>query len=136
MTDTHVVSFGKYKGRACLQNSLKRCDGCRRSWNEVYAGPMLCDATWRRLADEAETLCEDCVRQRSFDRRVRIALADLLPCEFNLFHWPHSYFNLFASIETPPTVVSNKWRVAAAGYWPMCGDTLSAALEREPEVQP
>jgi hypothetical protein len=76
---------------------------------------MLRDATWRRLADKAETLCGHCVLQRSIERQVPITLADLLPCPFNLDNWPHSWFNLFARIERPPTFVSAGWRNAAAG---------------------
>ena len=94
------------------------CDGCRQNWNKVSAGPMLCDGTWRRLADKSETLCGDCILARSIKRQVPITLADLKPCPFNLFGWPQSWFNLFASIARPPTVVSAKWRDAAAGGSP------------------
>jgi hypothetical protein len=73
---------------------------------------MLHDAAWSKIADKNETLCAPCFFQRVNERRVPLSLADLLPCSFNLWHWPHSWFNLFASKEPPPTVIDDEWRSA------------------------
>ena len=97
------------------------CDGCRRRWNKNPApmAPMLHDAAWSKIAAENEMLCGACFFKPLKERDVFLSLADLLPCPFNLFHWPHSWFNLFAGKESPPTVVDDEWRSAwlSGGGW-------------------
>ena len=67
---------------------------------------MLRDETWLKLADKADDLCGDCFFARATERGVPIALADLRPCPFNLFHRPHSWFDLFADGEQPDVVAA------------------------------
>lgn len=47
---------------------------------------MLHDEAWARIADQNETPCDRCVKDRSVERGVPIALTidDLQPCPFNL----------------------------------------------------
>jgi hypothetical protein len=89
--------------------NIDRCDGCRQSFNDVPRAPMLRDAAWRKLADPQAILCAGCMLERAIDRSVDLTLADLLPCPFNLFHAPRSWYHLFAN-GTPP---SDEWRMAA-----------------------
>ena len=63
-----------------------------------------------KLAGKRETLCTDCMFERAIERKVDLGLSSLKPCPVNLFHWPRSYFNLFAQVETPPTRMSPEWR--------------------------
>jgi hypothetical protein len=37
-----------------------KCDGCRRSFDDVPLAPMLIDATWAKLASPRRLLCADC----------------------------------------------------------------------------
>lgn len=109
-----------------------KCDGCRRSWRKVRAGPMLHDEVWHRLAAEHETLCFGCILDRATKRKVDLSIISLLPCAFNLFHWPHSYFNLFQSTARQPLgpTVLNQWRTEAwnGRIWPEIPSRLWAEL--------
>ena len=87
-----------------------RCDGCGKSWRKVSAAPVLHDHIWLQIADTHEILCVGCMFERAAERKVYLELSSLRPCPFNLFHWPRSYFNLFAEMETPPTRVPPEWR--------------------------
>ncbi len=78
------------------------CDNCHEC--DVDVAPMLLDSFWLQLADKHETLCLGCMFDRAIDRKVDLELSSLKPCPFNLLHWPHSWFNLFAEKETPPTL--------------------------------
>ncbi len=49
---------------------------------------------------------------RAMQRRIFLSLQSLEPCVINLWHWPRSWFNLFASLEIPPTRVPAEWRTA------------------------
>jgi hypothetical protein len=60
---------------------------------------MLTDAAWSRLAKQGELLCAECFFARAIERKVPIGLTDVLPCPFNLFHRPLSWFDLFAKGE-------------------------------------
>jgi hypothetical protein len=111
----------------------KCCDGCKRPWRGKNAagrvsrrltlplGPMLHDATWAKLADEDEkVLCAECTSQRAKERGVRLSLADLRPCQYNLFYWPNSWFNLFLGREPSPTIVDDEWMLTwldSRGPW-------------------
>jgi hypothetical protein len=72
-----------------------KCDGCRRSFNDVLLAPVLQDAVWCRLAGEKEVLCADCCFQRASERDIDLTRASLRLCALNLAGWPWSYFNLF-----------------------------------------
>ena len=84
--------------------------------------PMLMDGSWRKLAAPDEELCVKCFLDRAIERRVVLTLADLKPCPVNLFHTPHSWFDLFARDERPEVV--RDWLAMAV-------NNLSAAQERE-----
>jgi hypothetical protein len=88
------------------------CDCCHQEDPDL--SPMLKDDVWQKLADKDEHLlgCE-CFYNRSIERRIPVFFADLLPCAFNLFHRPNSWFDLFLSGE-PDTAVSVEWRQAMA----------------------
>jgi hypothetical protein len=86
------------------------CDNCHRSG--ILLAPMLHDSVWQQFADERESLCVRCMFERANARKGYIGLSSLRPCAFNLFHWPHSFFNLFAKRETPPTRVAPEWHEA------------------------
>ncbi len=77
---------------------------------------MLHDATWLRLARRDEDLCGDCVFERASERDIELTFADLRPCEFNLFHSPDSWFDMFAGwktlAEADPTIAA-AWIAAA-----------------------
>ncbi len=76
--------------------------------------PMLHDAMWRKLAEERETLCFDCMLDRATERQVNLSLTDLLPCPFNLRDWPDSYFNLFRKYEEHiERAARDQWRAQA-----------------------
>ncbi len=78
---------------------------------------MFHDATWQRLADEHERLlCSDCLLTRAIDRQVDLTLADLLPCAFNLFHRPFSWFDLFRKFDPPGAAVPKEWQQVMAAY--------------------
>ena len=51
---------------------------------------MLSDAVWRKLAGRHEMLCAECMFTRAAARDVRLSLASLQPCEFNLMCSPVS----------------------------------------------
>jgi hypothetical protein len=75
-----------------------RCDACNRSLGKVEIAPMLHKEIWQRIAEPAldrgigkngALLCEHCARQRSKYRLGRdLTMADLKPCEFNLYRSP------------------------------------------------
>jgi len=44
--------------------------------------------------------------RRAAESKVELTLASLMPCAFNLFHWPLSWFNRFAQRERPPTIIN------------------------------
>lgn len=85
-----------------------KCDSCHRT--DVSSAPMLHDSVWVQLADEHETLCFSCMLARAKERKVYLSLSSLKPCPVNLFHWPRSWFNLFAKETPPPTRMSPEWR--------------------------
>jgi hypothetical protein len=57
---------------------------------------MLHDEIWQKLADRHERLlCIHCMAGRAVERLGRkLSWADLLPCEANLWGFPHSFFNV------------------------------------------
>jgi hypothetical protein len=95
------------------------CDGCRQSLDQrlrshVELGPIVHDHIWQQLADADERLCDTCMYRRAWDRLGRmLTLADLRPCPWNLFHRPHSWFDLFMRAEREPPRNLAKWRSAA-----------------------
>jgi hypothetical protein len=76
---------------------IPQCDCCHKK--NISLAPMLKDATWQSLAEEHEFLCDKCVFDRAAKRQVDLTFDDLLPCAFNLFHHPQSWFDLFLSAE-------------------------------------
>jgi hypothetical protein len=81
-----------------------------------FAGPVLHDHLWKRIAEHNERmLCGFCVSermQRRFNRDLK--LADLKPCPFNLFQHPHSWFAMLMRDECEPPTNLAEWRRAAA----------------------
>jgi hypothetical protein len=73
---------------------------------------MFVDAAWARLARSDEMMCAPCAFGAAVNAKISLTLADLLPCAFNLFHSPRSWFDLFLSREggTPPNL--QEWRAA------------------------
>jgi hypothetical protein len=88
------------------------CAGCHKSFDEEPAAPMLTDAAWAKFAGPKDQLCAGCFFSRAIERRINLTLANLLPCPFNLFHTPRSWFDMFASLESvePPNIVSGARR--------------------------
>jgi len=87
-------------------------NGCGNCGAE-RAAPMLRDEAWLRLAAKHEVLCSQCMFQRASDRNVRLNFPDLLPCGFNLFHHPFSWFALFRGPDAEAPPISDEWRDAA-----------------------
>jgi hypothetical protein len=66
-----------------------RCDACERSLSKVECAPMLHDAVWFQIASKGDLLCEPCARQLAKYYLGRdLTMADLRPCEFNLYRSP------------------------------------------------
>jgi hypothetical protein len=86
------------------------CDCC----NCPGIGPELRDDIWRRVADTGEdALCGRCMNQRAQQRLGRmLTLADLVPCPFNLFHQPNSWFDVFMARERAEPSNIAEWREA------------------------
>jgi hypothetical protein len=65
---------------------------------------------------------------------VPIRFADLMPCPFNLFHAPHSWFDLFlsAETETPPADLMEEWKVERERLEAMLTVKLPRDLVRRP----
>jgi len=63
---------------------------------------MLHDDRWAKLAEKNEWLCAECFFERA-DRAhcLPVTLADLMPCNFNRVHEPHSWYDLFAKSAEP-----------------------------------
>src|SRR5215475_6624477 len=98
-----------------------RCDGCNVSLDKILPAPMLHDEVWRRLTNPGEwQLCGNCFFRRADERGFKLTLAELLPCPFNLFHWPNSWFDLFCRLSRskdgrrgkPPIADEAAWRSA------------------------
>jgi hypothetical protein len=109
--------------------SGSKCAACGHRKKPL--APMLHDKVWKAFAAAQETLCAACFYRRTIDRDVRVTLADLLPCPFNLFGAPQSWFDLFRSIDGHPgSAILNQWRVEAwkVRAWPEIGPHLWAEL--------
>src|SRR5262249_44726796 len=95
------------------------CDACRvsldrRLRSHVEIGPIVHDHIWLCLADASERLlCDTCMYERARERLGRMR-ADLRPCPWNLFHSPHSWFDLFVEMESAPLSSLAEWRNAAS----------------------
>jgi hypothetical protein len=96
--------------------SVLSCDDCGKTPNVVELAPMLHNAVWCKLAGRHEMLCAECMFTRAAARDVRLSLASLQRCEFNLVCSPVSWFELFASIEIRPPKNLDAWRAVAAGF--------------------
>jgi hypothetical protein len=97
------------------------CGDCHRGLFDnpkVRMAPVLHDQVWCRLARFDETLCGTCMFKRAGDRHIKLALADLLPCPFNLYHAPASWFELFASDEPAPPPNLSQWMAASRSLSP------------------
>lgn len=87
-----------------------RCDAC----GQEDLGPMLRDDVWQKIAAPNEMLCGKCTLDRSVAKLGRVTtFADLLPCPFNLFRQPVSWFDVFTQLEGPPWNLA-EWRAAGA----------------------
>jgi hypothetical protein len=86
-----------------------RCNDCGSPVNQVPCGAMLHDATWRKIARDAEFLCGQCLLHRAALRNVSISFADLLPCPLNLEGSPRSWFEVLLERETTQPGLS-EWR--------------------------
>jgi hypothetical protein len=93
---------------------INRCDGCHQSFNDpkITAAPILIDETWAKLAGEQETLCAACFFDRAIELQIDVKLTDSLPCAFNLFHWPRSWYDLFLSKQNSEPANIDEWRQA------------------------
>jgi hypothetical protein len=92
-----------------------RCTDCRRRLVvDVAMAPMLHDRAWRRLAREDETLCAGCMFKRAAARHVKLTLAHLRPCPFNLggAEAMTCWFNRFARDAQPTAKALEEWRGA------------------------
>jgi hypothetical protein len=107
----------------------------------IPLAPMLTDPVWRRLSNPGERLlCGNCFFRRADERGINLTLAELRPCPFNLFHWPHSWFDLFCRLSRsangrrgkPPAADEAAWRAAWLDQHPACIREAGPA-EREPE---
>ena len=78
-----------------------RCDDCNKSFNKVPLAPMLHDRVWLKLASQDETLCGPCFFARATQRDIRLTLASLRPCRWNLDRnlGNQSWFDLFSQGE-------------------------------------
>jgi hypothetical protein len=77
--------------------------------------PMFIGATWAKLARRDELLCAPCVFDAARKGGIDLALADLLPCPFNLFDSPHSWFDLFLRGESRTRPNLSEWKAAGLG---------------------
>lgn len=91
------------------------CDDCGRTPRITELAPELQDTVWRNIAQQRELLCAQCMFTRAVAREVRLALASLKPCPFNLICSPVSWFELFSSVELRPPTNLDAWRSAAIG---------------------
>jgi hypothetical protein len=93
----------------------KRTDLCTICGKD-FAGPVLHDHIWKRIADPDErVLCGFCMTDRMAQRLGRVLeLADLVPCPFNLFHHPRSWFAMLMRDEREPPTNIAEWQNAAA----------------------
>jgi hypothetical protein len=93
----------------------EQCDCCHASFDEIEPAPMLREEVWEQLTDyPGVQMCARCMFARAAESKVELTLASLMPCAFNLFHWPLSWFNRFAQRERPPTIINPAWRAAMA----------------------
>ena len=118
-----------------------RCDGCDVSLNKVQLAPMLTDPVWRRLTNPGELLlCGNCFFRRAIERDIKLTLAELRPCQFNLYHWPDCWFDLFCRLSRsangrrgePPAADEAAWRAAWLELHPACIREVGP-MGREPE---
>ena len=71
---------------------------------------MLHDDVWNAIAEPREALCYDCILGRMVERLNRMPrFDDLRPCRWNLWHQPHSWFDLFAELLGAPDNIA-EWR--------------------------
>jgi hypothetical protein len=102
-----------------------KCGDCGKNPNVVALAPKLRDAVWLKLAGRHELLCAQCLFARAAARDIRLSLASLQPCEFNLMCSPVSWFELFASVEIWSPDNLEDWRAVAARF-PSAPATLRA----------
>ena len=88
------------------------CDACGKARAPFDLGPMLHDHIWQQIAAPGERmLCDMCMYDRAFEWLGRtLALADLQPCSFNLFHRPDSWFDVFSHWEEGPPQNLAEWQ--------------------------
>jgi hypothetical protein len=106
-----------------------QCSDCGRELTKSVDAPMLRYKVWIKLAKADECLCHKCLYNRSITREVPVHLADLMPCAYNLFNAPQSWFDLFLSEEDqePSPELVREWKAAIA--WLGSADAIEAALQ-------
>jgi hypothetical protein len=115
-----------------------RCDDCTRSFDDqnMMMAPMLHDRVWGRLAHEDETLCGSCMFKRAADRGIKLRLADLAPCPFNLWGAPFfNWFKFFAEDESKAPKNLMEWEKALQRLSPILLQ-WTAALRRAIDDRP
>ena len=79
---------------------------------------MLRDDVWKAIAEPREVLCFNCILDRTVKRLKRMPrFDDLLPCPWNLFHRPNSWFDVFVELLGAPDNVAEWRRVGAPGQF-------------------
>jgi hypothetical protein len=81
--------------------------------------PMLEDHAWHQLARSDETLCGVCMFNRAAQMRIKLRLADLVPCPFNLQNGMFCWFNFFVRNEPAAPKNLRRWRNALRETYPM-----------------
>lgn len=97
-----------------------RCDYCDKSLRKVDMAPMLHDDVWTSIAPELATLCGPCMFKSAHHKGIKLTLADLRPCMFNLYPrikpvglYRRSWFDLFRAMlkADPPNLA--EWQQVA-----------------------
>jgi len=87
----------------------------RRLRSHAKPGPIVHEHIWRQLAKDRECLCDKCMYRRAVYRLGRmLSIADLRPCEWNLFDRPYPWLDLFVEMEGAPQSSLADWRNVAS----------------------
>src|SRR5262249_24613275 len=76
------------------KSEARHCFGCQRDWMdpELAGAPMVNDDVWAKLGEPDDLLCEDCFFDLIKEKDIRVGLAELRPCLFNLDLWFDHFF--------------------------------------------
>jgi hypothetical protein len=92
------------------------CDDCRHSFKVVEIAPALHNQVWYEFAEASDILCVSCMFVRAAQRQVRLSLASLVPCPFNLLCNPSSFDQVLQHVHNnklPPHLDLQAWHRAA-----------------------